>query len=478
VTARLVTPEVQLQVSKPGKSNQLLRLQLTAEGEGDLRCSYAVEAALLRRSPLGRFEEVKRSPGTWPLRNWSMTAFGTRFAWLTQPGIESVFSLDPTKQVFSAQEEHEFSVGVDCSAGPVVCPADGDRIVTTVRVQSAAVGPTTGISITSDIVSIPSCNLSRADLLLYENSATVQVKVMDADNLSVGFSTPELLADWDLASDVGSSASNTTAAGERIGPLVLTRVLSSDTPNLFSANIPKERRTSSGVYRLRVRLANGWASGVKGIVPECILLERAVPIGEEGQVNTIVVLGASAGACALLVLGLTMLIRRNKKQLEHVMTTLITEVAKMIFTFVFEILDVALDIFCFYRAVVTDTMGATYSFQVAYCTLALSSHPFPSMRTPTLPSKLGTITEHNVPAMDSSQNLQVAYCALTAVAAVLSLVAIGYRLHLFWLVRKATVQLTRATSPRVHPIGTAAPAMPESETPPTRCDIRSSEGLV
>jgi hypothetical protein len=195
-------------------------------------------------------------------------------------------------------------------------------------------------------------------------------------------------------------------------------------------------------------------------------------------VNTIVVLGASAGACALLVLGLTMLIRRYKKQLEHVMTTLITEVAKMIFTFVFEILDVALDIFCFYRAVVTDTMGATYSFQVAYCTLALSSHPFPSMRTSTLPSKLGTITEHNVPAMDSSQALQVAYCALTAVAAVLSLVAIGYRLHLFWLVRKATVQLTRATSPRVHPAGTAAPAMPESETPRTRCDIRSSEGLV
>jgi hypothetical protein len=245
----------------------------------------------------------------------------------------------------------------------VVCPEDGDRIVTTVRVQSAAVGPPTEISITSDIVSIPSCNNSRAELLLYENSATVQVKVMDADNISVGFSTPDLLADWDLASDVGSSASNTTAAGERIGPLVLTRVLSSDTPNLFSANIPKEWRTSSGVYRLRVRLANGWASGVKGIVPECILLERAVPIGEEGQVNTIVVLGASAGACALLVLGLTMLIRRNKKQLEHVMTTLITEVAKMIFTFVFEMLDVALDIFCFYRAVVTDTMARPIRFR-------------------------------------------------------------------------------------------------------------------
>ena len=80
--------------------------------------------------------------------------------------------------------------------------------------------------------------------------------------------------------------------------------------------------------------------------------------------------------------------------------------------------------------------------------------------------------------MDSSQTLQVAYCALTAVAAVLSLVAIGYRLHLFWLVRKATVQLTSATSPRVHPTGTAAPAMLESETPRSRCDIRSSEGLV
>ena len=46
----------------------------------------------------------------------------------------------------------------------------------------------------------------------------------------------------------------------------------------------------------------------------------------------------------------------------------------MIFTFVFEILDVALDIFCFYRAVVTNTMGASYSFRVVTPVSSLGSH--------------------------------------------------------------------------------------------------------
>ena len=46
----------------------------------------------------------------------------------------------------------------------------------------------------------------------------------------------------------------------------------------------------------------------------------------------------------------------------------------MVFTFVFEILDVALDIFCFYRAVVTNTMGASYSFRVATPISSLASH--------------------------------------------------------------------------------------------------------
>jgi hypothetical protein len=314
-----MAPEVRLLLSKPGMSNQPLRLQLTAEGEGGIRCSYSVEATLWRRSPQGRFEEVQRSAGNWPLDNFSAAAFGTRFGWVAQPGMVAMFSLDSAKQVFSAQEQHEFSVGVDCSAGPAICPADGDRIVTTVRIQTADVGLAAGISITSDIVSIPSCNLSRARLSLDESS--VKVEVMDADNISVGYSTPDLLADWSLVSDTGSPA-NATAADAK--PLMLVRVAS----NLFAATIPAERRAIAGVYRLRVRLANGWDHGAKGIVPECTLLEQAVVIEPESQLNTIVVLGGSAGACALLVLGLIMLIRRYQKKLEHVMTALLTEVRK------------------------------------------------------------------------------------------------------------------------------------------------------
>jgi hypothetical protein len=321
--ARLMTPEVQLLVSKPGMSNQPLRLQLTAEGEGGMRCSYSIEATLWRRSQQGRFEEVQRSLGNWPLDNFSAAAFGTHFRWVAQPGMVAVFSLDPAKQVFLAQEQHEFSVGVDCRAGPSICPADGDRIVTTVRIQTADVGLATGISITSDIFSIPSCNLSRARLSLGESSLTIQVEVMDADNISVGYSTPDLLADWSLASDAGSRAS-TTAVDAAHRPLMLVRVAS----NLFTATISEERRAIAGVYRLRVRLANGWDHAAKSIVTECTLLEQAVEIEPESQLNTMVVLGGSAGACALLVLGLIVLIRRYRKNLEHVMTALITEVRK------------------------------------------------------------------------------------------------------------------------------------------------------
>jgi hypothetical protein len=160
--------------------------------------------------------------------------------------------------------------------------------------------------------------------------------------MPVGYSTPDLLADWSLASLVGSSGANVT--------LALLRANGS----LFAATIPAARQAVAGVYRLRVRLKNGWRHGANDVVEECILLERDVLIEPQPTpdgVNTVWLAVGSLSASVILVCAVLFYARRRSKMLRDLILMVVTEGSKTLFSISCELGDLGSDLLTTYRVI-------------------------------------------------------------------------------------------------------------------------------
>jgi hypothetical protein len=117
---------------------------------------------------------------------------------------------------------------------------------------------------------------------------------------------------------------------------------------------------------LIVTLRGGWSrsGGENG---SCLLLRQTIHLPAAPDSNLqYYVLAGSLVACAIIIGSLLFLIRRHTNNLQHIFRTLITEVAVLVCTLIFETADMATDIYTWYRAVVDDSLGAGDATKTAY----------------------------------------------------------------------------------------------------------------
>jgi hypothetical protein len=175
--------------------------------------------------------------------------------------------------------------------------------------------------------------------------------------------------------------------------------------NEYTALLRADLKSASHERILIVTLRGGWSQS-GGENGSCQLLQRTIhlPAAPPDSKLQYYVLAGSLLACAIIIGSLIFLIRRHTSNLQDIFRTVITELAVLVCTLIFETADMATDIYTWYRAVVDDSLGA-------------------------------------------GEATKTAYSAILGLASLVSCLAVVYHLRLAWLLRQAaTAHVCEATA--------------------------------
>jgi hypothetical protein len=303
--------DVLIDIEKPSSTGKEVALVLTVSGGSLFTPQYAAVMTHLN------------GPQQFSSRTFSALAdphfalAGLHAEWRgVAPSADNGFELSAADGRFSESKVFNLTVSANCS-GTLPCVADGDTIQTVFTIGSAT-SPArhyTGMKISTQIKSLPSCDLSMARL---QGPATVdpstdilslEASLLDVDNMPIGVSSPKVTAIWN----------NETFFLERDAPR----------SNRFRWEIPSSLRREPGLYTFHVLLELGWDEVLRA-KGRCKLLEGTVNVAKGFDTKWVLV---GSIICALILVGVALfVVHRYREQLMNIAVTLVTEVVKLGFS--------------------------------------------------------------------------------------------------------------------------------------------------
>jgi hypothetical protein len=404
LSATVETTSVLVVVRKPGVLQSPFGLTTAVFGDSPMQISMRAKVEWVD-SRQRRFFRENIVLGS------DITGFGLEIRWLsgeTPPAVWDV-NLDANMFKYVDSLRSSFTVGVLCSTEGE-CPADGDRLSAVIDIESSRHMNTT-VSIEVIVEALASCDRSQAAIRYSEDSTAelmpaseitvsaerlqVDFWAIDVDGLPIQNSAPAMMVRW--------------YSGER-GVLAELQLLTAEHSNQFTVAVPVQLRSTTGLFRVRMELLEGWNSTL-GTAGTCVLLDQAVSVVEAGSGSPMVwvLTGAIAGSLVILA-SIFFAIRRTSSNINLVLMMLATEVSMIVFVIIGEMVDVITDGMAFAQVLGSKLdlpIKTAYTIFIAMsCCMAVTNICYRIRNARLIRQHLKTLAEQTRTGDDSDGGLQ------------------------------------------------------------------------